>query len=87
MTCTARRESTLPRYSATKAGSYTLEVTSSADGEPLAGSPFAVEVMPGALSPQHCGATLAADSLEAGAEAVVAIHTRDEHGNQVRPFP
>ena len=71
------------RYSATKAGNYTLEVASSADGEPLAGSPFTIDITPGALSPQHCVAALAADSLPAGAEAAVVIDARDEHGNQV----
>ena len=80
-----KKEAHFSRYSATKAGRYALEVTSSADGEQLPGSPFCVDVTPAALSPQHCAAALAADRLEAGAEAVVNIDARDEHGNQVRP--
>ena len=73
------------RYSADKAGHYELAVKSSLDGEPLAGSPFSLNVMPGALSPSHCTAELAhgASCLSAGAEAAVCVHAKDQYFNTV----
>ena len=73
------------RYSADRAGQYELAVKSSLDGEPLAGSPFSLTVIPGRLSPRHCTAELAhsASCLTAGAEALVIVRAKDEHGNAV----
>ncbi|CAL8470627.1 g10169 [Coccomyxa elongata] len=71
------------RYCASKVGTYTLAVTSSRDGEHLAGSPFQFDVTPGQLSPCHCTATLASATLVAGEEAAVGIDAKDMHGNQV----
>ena len=71
------------RYCASKIGSYSLTVTGSRDGEPLAGSPFQFDVTTGQLSPCHCTAALAAPSLVAGEEAAIVIDAKDMHGNQV----
>ena len=71
------------RYCASKIGSYSLAVTSSRDGEPLAGSPFQFDVTPGQLSPCHCTAELAAPTLVAGQKAAIVIDAKDMHGNQV----
>lgn len=75
------------RYSADKTGQYELAVKSSLDGEPLAGSPFSLIVMPGALSPSHCTAELAhgGSCLSAGAEVAVSMHAKDQYGNTVSP--
>ncbi len=70
------------RYCASKVGTYSLAVTSSRDGEHLAGSPFQFDVTPGQLSPCHCTATLASAALVAGEEAAVTIDAKDMHGNQ-----
>ena len=61
---------------------------SSLDGETLAGSPFALTVAPGELSPGHCTAALTHDSscLTAGADALVCVQARDAYGNAVSPF-
>lgn len=77
----------LRRYSADKVGQYELAVNSSQDGEPLAGSPFSLTVIPAELSPSHCTAELAHDGscLTAGVEASVRVHAKDHHGNTVRP--
>lgn len=72
------------RYCASKVGTYSLAVTSSREGEHLAGSPFQFDVTPGQLSPCHCTATLASAALVAGEEAAVGIDAKDMHGNQAR---
>ncbi len=69
-------------------GHYSLGIVSSADGEPLAGSPFEFDVNPGKLSPCHCTATLASSGSAqvAGEEVAIEIDAKDEHGNQVLLF-
>ncbi len=73
------------RFSATKMGRYSLEVTSSADGEPLAGSPFEFDVVPGQLSPCDCSAALAntGSALLADEEVCIDVDAKDEHSNKV----
>lgn len=69
-------------------GRYSLDIVSSLDGEPLAGSPFQFEVTPGQLSPCHSTAALATagSALVAGQDVEIYINAKDEHGNKVRPF-
>lgn len=69
-------------------------MASSTTGEPLAGSPFALAVAPGAAHASRSVATLAVlvdgeacvpetliPTLPAGAEVLVAVAAADEHGN------
>ncbi|KAK9845317.1 hypothetical protein WJX81_003385 [Elliptochloris bilobata] len=82
------------RYSARTAGRYALTVACSTTGEPLAGSPFTLNVAPGPAAASRSVATLAVlvdgeprvpeplvPTLSAGAEVTVAVSAADEHGN------
>ena len=73
------------RYSAERAGQYEVTVKSSADGTPLAGSPYSLAVVPGDLSPGHCSARLmhGGGGLTAGGEASVCVQAQDSYGNTV----
>ena len=62
---------------------------SSSDGEPLAGSPYSLAVVPGDLSPSHCSARLmhGGHGLTAGGEASVCVQAKDRYGNEVAHRP
>lgn len=69
------------------AGSYALHVVSGSNGRPVAGSPFQVEVTPGAVCAQHCSAAMltgqSGAGIEAGEVVEVAFDLRDAWGNKV----
>eukprot|EP00741_Cyanophora_paradoxa_P025102 tig00000342_g24230.t1 len=63
----------------TKAGPYSVSVA--IGGEPVRGSPFAAEVLPGAPEPSSCTLALAAAAGPAGCPVAVRVEARDAFGN------
>ena len=65
------------------AGEYDLSVTNS-HGDALKGSPFAISVQPGSISPAHSSLELLpSTSNPAGAETQLKLNACDLFGNQV----
>eukprot|EP00698_Gefionella_okellyi_P016092 TRINITY_DN457_c0_g1_i1.p1 TRINITY_DN457_c0_g1~~TRINITY_DN457_c0_g1_i1.p1 ORF type:complete len:4209 (-),score=1181.95 TRINITY_DN457_c0_g1_i1:57-12683(-) len=69
-------------YTPTASGSYQLNVR--VGDLPIAGSPFAVVVKPGATSSQHCAASGALHASRAGQTSVVFVRAKDQFGNERR---
>lgn len=75
----------LCRLQGTTAGEYKLSVANS-HGDALKGSPFAISLQHGLISPTHSSLQLLpSTSIVAGSEIQLELNARDRWGNQVRP--
>ena len=69
-------------YMVTTAGCHEISVL--ADGEPVAGSPFALAVAPGRLHPSSCSLSGAgARSVQLGREMALLVRLADCFGNSI----